>query len=97
MLLGVIPPRFFQVLGLPLMAVEFLICDGPMDLMDLLVSVWNADHIMWDDAVEQRVIHRVTLRMAHLHRTVSHRRPTRAPSENWHVLTSSGVTPRRHL
>jgi len=53
------------------MGVELHIRDGPMDLMDLLVSVWNANHIMWDDAVEQRVIRRLTLRMAHPHRTVS--------------------------
>jgi len=79
------------------MGVEFAIRDGPKDLMNLLVSIWNANHIMWDDAVEQRVIHRVTLRMAHLRTTVSHQRPTRAPSESWHVLTSSVLTPRRPL
>ena len=56
MFLGVLPPRFFEILGLPLTKVDAPTRDGPMDLMNLLDSVWNANHRMWTDAVEQRVI-----------------------------------------
>lgn len=59
MLLGAIPPRFSQVLGLPLTKVDALTSDGPMDLMNLLDFVWNATHRMWADALEQRLIQRV--------------------------------------
>ena len=58
LLLGVIPPHLFRVLGLPLTDVDVPTHDGSMNLVNLWV-LSGMPAIIWPNALEQRGILRV--------------------------------------